>query len=67
MLFRSEPVETTPVVEPEEEKSRGELIVSVVVLAVVVIGIAVGAFLLLRGNKKDAKNSKNAPKNGKKK
>lgn len=64
----TEPAETTPAPEPEEEASKTELIVSVVILAVVVIGIAVGAFLLLRGNKKkDAKNSKNAPKNGKKK
>ena len=62
------PAETTAPAEPEEEESKTELILSVVVLAVVIIGIAVGAFLLLRGNKKkDAKNSKNAPKNGKKK
>lgn len=65
------PAETTPAPteteEPTEEQSKTELIVSVVVLAVVLIGIAVGAVLLLRGNKKtDAKNAKNA-KNGKKK
>ena len=68
----TEPVETTPAettaAEPEETESKTELIVSVVILAVVIIGIAVGAFLLLRNNKKkEAKNSKNAPKNGKKK
>lgn len=62
------PAETTAATEPEEEQSKTELIVSVVILAVVVIGIAVGAFLLLRNNKKkDAKNGKNAPKNGNKK
>lgn len=64
----TKPAETTKPENPEEEKSKGELIVSVVILAVVVIGIAVGAFLLLRGNKKaDAKNGKNAPKNHNKK
>ncbi len=64
----TQPVETTAPAEPEKEQSKTELIVSVVILAVVVIGIAVGAVLLLRSNKKsNAKNGKNAPKNGKKK
>ena len=62
------PAETTTVAAPEEAQSKTELILSVVILAVVIIAIAVGAFLLLRNNKKkEAKNSKNAPKNGKKK
>ncbi len=55
----------------EEEKSMTAIILGIVIFAVVLIAIAVGAFLLLRSNKKETKGTtvrkNNVPKNGKKK
>ena len=61
-------VETEAVTEeaPEEKEPVGvTTIVALVVMGVVLVGIAVGAFLLMRSDKKDAKKGKAPKKSGK--
>lgn len=47
----------------KEDKNLVPVIVSIVVFALVIVGIAVGAFLLMRSNKKTGKDSRTVRKN----
>ncbi len=72
VTYTKDPVEEEPEEEPEREKqSKGAIIAGIVIFAVVLIAIGVGAFLLMRSDKKGNKGTtvrkNNAPKNGKKK
>ena len=64
-------VETEPVVETEvetepvqtEEESKVGMIIGLVIFGVVIVGICVGAFLLMRSDKKQKKNGTTVRKN----
>ncbi len=65
----AEPVETAPVeTEPADEGGvKPSTIIAIVIMAVVLIAIAVGAFFLIRSDKKAAKKGNAAKNNTKKK
>ncbi len=63
----TEPVETTPAeTEPEEEKNPVSSIIAVVIMVLVLAGIGVGAFFLIRSDKKKGNKGGTVRKNNKK-
>ncbi|MBQ7383589.1 MAG: leucine-rich repeat protein [Clostridia bacterium] len=61
---KDEVVETEPVEEDKEDKEiTPTTIIAIVVLGVVLVGIAVGAFLLMRADKKNAAKGQTVRKN----
>lgn len=57
------PVATEPVASEEDEDPNMMTVIAVIIFAVVIIGIAVGAFLLIRADKKTTKDSMTVRKN----
>ena len=66
VTYTADPVEEEPEEEPEREKqSKGAIIAGIVIFAVVLIAIAVGAYFLMRSEKSNKKGKNTASKNQK--